>query len=180
MVLINTDSIEIDKGAWGRPTKATIQVITRLISLIKIDATVWEACAYAKIHYNTFYNWYWSDTEFLWEYEEVDPADPDGKRTLIVQEQCTFRELIDQARARKYILAKKNLFKAMQSWDTKATIEFLKRRSADYFDKQVTIPWEEDVVSETIKSLKDAKARKLGRTGSEAEPQQEGAEGWDN
>lgn len=97
----------------------------------------------------------------MWEFEELDPADPTGNATIKYEEACTFKELVEQARAFKYVLAKKTLFGAVQMGNITATVEFLKRRSADYFDKQVTIPDKSALVQDITKDLKDAKTRQL-------------------
>lgn len=133
------------------------------MSLIAVDSSVEEACAYAHIHYNTFYNWFGSGDVFLWEFEEPDPTDPNNKRTVSYSEETTFKDLVERARASMYVKAKTKLFEAMDKWDTRAIIEFLKRRSADYFDKQVVLTDSNDIVQDLVADLKDAKAQRLKR-----------------
>lgn len=122
--------------------------------MIRVDASVEEACAYARIHYNTFYNRFSDDTEFLWEYMTTDPADPSGNSKIVVEEYCTFRELVEQARAYKYILAKKKVFEAISNGDSKMAMEFLRRRNKDYYDKQVNFEKDNsNLVDEVLSEL---------------------------
>ena len=150
------------KNGWP-PTKADKATITKILRLIRIDASVEEACSFARIHYNTFYNRYNSEKPILWEFEEDDPTDPDWKRKITVTELTTFRDLVEQARAYKFILAKRTLMKSVGNGNVQASIEFLKRRSPDYYDKQVAVNSQADLVQDIISDLKHAKTHKRKR-----------------
>lgn len=57
------------KNKGGRPTKKDKKTVKKLIEGFKRDYTVEEACAYAKISKQTFYNWLDNDKKFLDEIE---------------------------------------------------------------------------------------------------------------
>lgn len=100
------------KNRW-RPSKINDISVGKLEEAFKRDATVWEACAYAEISRDTFYDNYNKNKHFS--------------------------DKIDAARMFPHIFAKKTLFERMKSSDEaislKAAIEFLKRRNEDYKDK---------------------------------------------
>jgi len=102
------------KNVWGRPTKMTEDVVKKLESIFQIDWTVWEACSYVWISRETYYNREAQDKDFLYR--------------------------MTKAKDYPHILARKTLMKWLQDWDTKAAIEYLKRRDRRYSDK-----WEIEV-----------------------------------
>ena len=99
----------------------------------------------------------------MWKFQEDDPTDPDGKRKVTITEETTFKDLVEQARAYKYILAKKTLMTSVSKGNVSASIEFLKRRSPDYYDKQVAVNTQSDLVQDIISDLKNAKTNKRKR-----------------
>lgn len=107
------------KNKGGRPTKKDPDVVNKLESIFKIDWTVWEACSYAGISRETYYNREKADKKFF--------------------------DRMTAAKNYPFILARKTLMKGMQEWDNRSAIEYLKRRDRRYRDKQeVTV---EEIVS---------------------------------
>ena len=101
------------KHRWWRPCKFSRKIVKKLIDIFKIDWTIEEACSYAGISKQTFYN----------RLEEIDG----------------FLDEITEAKQFKFIYAKQKLFKSMDSKNDavsqKWALEFLTRRHPDYKDK---------------------------------------------
>lgn len=102
-----------EKHRWWRPCKFSRKIVKKLIDIFKIDWTIEEACSYAGISKQTFYN----------RLEEIDG----------------FLDEITEAKQFKFIYAKQKLFKSMDSKNDavsqKWALEFLTRRHPDYKDK---------------------------------------------
>jgi hypothetical protein len=102
------------KNRWWRPCKFSRKIVKKLIDIFKIDWTIEEACSYAGISKQTFYN----------RLEEIDG----------------FLDEITEAKQFKFIYAKQKLFKSMDSKNDavsqKWALEFLTRRHPDYKDKK--------------------------------------------
>ena len=102
------------KHRWWRPCKFSRKIVKKLIDIFKIDWTIEEACSYAGISKQTFYN----------RLEEIDG----------------FLDEITEAKQFKFIYAKQKLFKSMDSKNDavsqKWALEFLTRRHPDYKDKK--------------------------------------------
>ena len=92
-----------------RPSKMDEATVKLLEDIFKIDWTVSEACSYAWISRETYYNREKADKRFL--------------------------DRMDKAKAYPFILARKTLMKGMQDGDNKSAIEYLKRRDNRYKDK---------------------------------------------
>ena len=103
-----------EKHRWWRPCKFSRKIVKKLIDIFKIDWTIEEACSYAGISKQTFYN----------RLEEIDG----------------FLDEITEAKQFKFIYAKQKLFKSMDSKNDavsqKWALEFLTRRHPDYKDKK--------------------------------------------
>ena len=102
-----------DPSKWGRPTKFTDDCIRKLQEIFMEDGTVTEACLYA-----------WVSTNQYYERLKVDQS---------------FADKMKQAQTYAFILAKKTLVKSMKSDNEavaqKGAVEFLKRRDKRYADK---------------------------------------------
>lgn len=61
----------ISKSNAGRPTIMTDEVVNKLESIFKIGGTVEEACGYAGITRQTYYNWLEANTDFLTKMESA-------------------------------------------------------------------------------------------------------------
>ena len=96
------------KGHW-RPTKKNDEVVAKLESIFKIDGTIQEACSYAGVDKSTYHD--------------------------RVNKDKAFSDKMAAARDYPFILARKTLMKGMQQWDTRSSIEYLKRRDKRYRDK---------------------------------------------
>ncbi|MCM8788060.1 MAG: hypothetical protein NC935_08445 [Candidatus Omnitrophica bacterium] len=57
------------KKKAGRPTKFSEEVVKKLESIFKIGGTVEQACAYANISKETYYNWIEENADFLTKME---------------------------------------------------------------------------------------------------------------
>ncbi len=97
------------KSNAGRPTKMTDDLVRKLEEIFKIDWTVGEACSRA---------WIWTTTY----YERIE-------------KNKEFADRMSKAQDYPFILARKTLMKGIQKEDTKAAIEYLKRRDKRYHDK---------------------------------------------
>lgn len=92
-----------------RPTKKTPWLVKKLEEAFKLDSTITEACLFAWITRETYYNWIEHDEDFS--------------------------DKMDLAKLNPYLKAKKTLINA--AWeDYKPAVEFLKRRDKKYRDKQ--------------------------------------------
>lgn len=92
-----------------------------MLSILQIDWTIEEACAYAGIAKQTHYNWIEQKGIYLDEFWE----------------EKNYAEEIENAQEYPGILAKKTLFSAItKRWDEKMALEWLKRRDGRYKDKQ--------------------------------------------
>lgn len=100
------------KTKW-RPTKFNDTIVGKLVEAFKRDATIEEACAYAWINKDTFYEW--------------------------IKKNKKFSDEIEQAKTFPHMFAKTKVFEALNSKDpaisAKYALEFLKRRSPDWKDK---------------------------------------------
>ena len=101
------------KNLWWRPTKFNERIVGKLIDAFKRDATTEEACAYARINKDTFYEWYRKNKRFSDE--------------------------IEQAKLFPHMFAKTKFFEALNSKDNnlsfKAALEYLRRRNPERKDK---------------------------------------------
>lgn len=97
-----------DKQMW-RPTKKNEHIVKLLEEAFKIDSTVTEACLYAWISRETYYTW--------------------------LEEDGDFSDRMDKAKTFPFMLARNTLFNAVNAGDSKAAVEFLKRRDNRYKDK---------------------------------------------
>ncbi|MFA7133057.1 MAG: hypothetical protein WC108_07135 [Bacteroidales bacterium] len=59
------------KNLGGRPSKMTKEVVKKLEEAFALDATVVEACFYANISRETFYNWMKADNKLCDRLEEL-------------------------------------------------------------------------------------------------------------
>lgn len=105
------------KNLWWRPTKFNNTTVRKLQEAFKRDATTEEACAYAGITKETFYQRYKKNKKFSDE--------------------------IEQAKLFPHIFAKTKYFEALNSKDSnlsfKAALEYLRRRNPERKDKAENI-----------------------------------------
>lgn len=125
------------KDKWGRPTVKTPELVRKLEEILKIDWTITEACSYAWISRDTYYRW--------------------------LEEDSNFSDKMDKARMYMHIESRKTLVKAIRDDnDTKAAIEFLKRRDKRYMDS-TKLSWdEENPLKVTILKIWDPKNKEKG------------------
>ena len=98
------------RAKWQKnPYKKTKEVLGKIEDILKIDGTIEEASYYAGINPETYYRWVKEDPELSNRFQK--------------------------ARQYPFILARKTLMKGIQKEDTKAAIEYLKRRDKRYHDK---------------------------------------------
>ena len=105
------------KNLWWRPTKFNEKIVGKLIDAFRRDATVEEACAYAKINKDTYYEW--------------------------MRKNKKFSDEIEQAKLFPHMFAKTKYFEALNSKDSnlsfKAALEYLRRRNPERKDKAENI-----------------------------------------
>lgn len=100
------------KNKGGRPTKKTEKLVNKLIEGFKADFTVEEACAYAGISKEAFYNW-----------KEKDPK---------------FVDEIEAAQRYIFTLAKKNILNAIKDNSTDDSWKLLQKRQAERYQEKIT------------------------------------------
>ncbi len=116
---------EQNKG--GRPSLFTEERVGKLEDAFRFDASVKQACAYARIPTDTFYEWIKKRDGFSDKTEEKKYQE--------------FRERIAAAREFPLIWCKRTLVGAALKGNVKAAIEVLRRRDPDYKDKlEITDP----------------------------------------
>lgn len=102
-----------DRKRW-RPTIFTDEIVKKLEDSFKVGSTVIQACTYAGISKQDYYNWIKKNDDFF--------------------------DQMEQAQNFPYIFSKEAIFKAIGSKDialsAKYALEFLKRRDPERKDKQ--------------------------------------------
>lgn len=101
-----------DKPEWyttGRITIKTDEVVSKLIEILRIDWTIWEACSYANINRTTYYRWLQEDEDFKNKMEDA-------------QEYC-------------FIEARKMINQCIKTWNWNLAMDLMKRRDKRYRDK---------------------------------------------
>ncbi len=89
----------------GRPSIMTPEIVGKLIEAFEMDCTIGEACAYADIHRDTYYDWAKKHPQFSYN--------------------------MQKAQERPFIKAKKILFLSMET--AQDAIKFLERRQKDLY-----------------------------------------------
>jgi len=72
------------KNLGGRPSKMTKEVVKKLEEAFAIDATITEACFYANISRETFYNWMKANKKLFDRLEELRANPVLTARTTVV------------------------------------------------------------------------------------------------
>ena len=85
----------------GRPTKMTTEVVLKLEQAFAIDASVEEACSYAEIARNTFYEYLKKNPSFQ------DRIDDLRQRPTLKARQTVVKHLEDPNNAFKYLEKKR-------------------------------------------------------------------------
>ena len=97
----------------GRPIKINKEVVGKIEEILKSGWTIWEACSYAGISRDTYYEYINKNNEFS--------------------------DKMERAKMFPFIFAKHKIFEAMNSKDislaAKYALEFLRRRDPDRKDK---------------------------------------------
>ena len=106
-----------------RPTKLNNSTVRKLIDGFKNDFTDSEACSYAGISRDTFYRH--------------------------LKEDKDFSDKIEQAKNLIFILAKKNILKAIRKGDSKMSLRFLEKRQRATYWKEIP-PTEEPTTPSDI------------------------------
>lgn len=89
------------KNLGGRPTKMTSEVVMKLEQAFAIDASVEEACSYADISRNTFYEWLKRNPEYQ------DRIDELRERPVLKARQTIVKSLDNPQHAQWYISRKR-------------------------------------------------------------------------
>lgn len=102
------------KNLWWRPTRLTDEVLKKLEDAFKVGASISQACIYAGISQQDYFNWI---KKYEWFFERME-----GFKNF------------------PYVFSKEAIFKAINSKDpnvsAKYALEFLKRRDPERKDKQ--------------------------------------------
>ena len=125
------------KNKWWRPTKFNEDTVRKLTDAFRRSATTEEACSYAGITKETFYQRY--------------------------KKKNGFSDEIDSAKRFPFMLAKTKIFDAISSKDinvsAKYALEFLRRRDPEWKDKQENVV---NAVGFTSITITDATTKKPG------------------
>jgi hypothetical protein len=92
---------EVEKHAGGRPTKMTPEVVTKLEEVFALDGTVEEACFYAGISRNAYYEWIKAKPELNDRFEEL------RQRPFLKARQTIVKNLDQPEHAKWYMERKK-------------------------------------------------------------------------
>lgn len=87
----------------GRPTKMTPEVVTKLEEVFALDGTVEEACFYAGISRNAYYEWIKAKPELNDRFEEL------RQRPFLKARQTIVKNLDQPEHAKWYMERKKKL-----------------------------------------------------------------------
>ena len=117
-------AIKPEKHPGGRPSKFSEEVVRKLEDAFRCAGNDTEACAYAGISRETFYDWLNPDKKFSDNF------------TQEMQEEFIAR--INAAKVYPKIGCKKTLVQSGIRGDRRAAIEYLKRTDPDFKDKQET------------------------------------------
>jgi hypothetical protein len=90
-----------DTNPVGRPTKMTPETVTKLEQAFAIDCSVEEACTYAEISRNTFYEWLKRNPEYQ------DRIDELRQMPLLKARQTVVNSLTDPNHAFRYLEKKR-------------------------------------------------------------------------
>lgn len=90
-----------DTNPVGRPTKMTPETVTKLEQAFAIDCSVEEACSYADISRNTFYEWLKRNPEYQ------DRIDELRQMPLLKARQTVVNSLTDPNHAFRYLEKKR-------------------------------------------------------------------------
>lgn len=94
---------EVEKHAGGRPTKMTPEVVTKLEEVFALDGTVEEACFYAGISRNAYYEWVKAKPELNDRFEEL------RQRPFLKARQTIVKNLDQPEHAKWYMERKKKI-----------------------------------------------------------------------
>ena len=121
-VIKNKETEEKNKG--GRPSKFTEEVVRKLEEAFRCAWSDTDACAYAGISRETYYDWINPERKFSDNFTQEMQED--------------FISRINAAKVFPKIWCKKTLIHAGIKGDRRAAIEYLKRTDPDFKDKQET------------------------------------------
>lgn len=119
----NKETEQKNKG--GRPSKFTEEVVRKLEEAFRCAWSDTDACAYAGISRETFYDWMDENRRFSDNFTKEMQED--------------FISRINAAKVYPKLSCKKTLVQAGMRGDRRAAIEYLKRIDPDFKDKQETI-----------------------------------------
>lgn len=118
------EASKLEKHPGGRPSKFTDDTVRKLEEAFRCAGSDTDACAYAGISRETFYDWMNPKREFSDNF------------TREMQEEFIAR--INAAKVYPRIGCKRTLSQAWIRGDRRAAIEYLKRIDPDYKDKSET------------------------------------------
>lgn len=92
---------KLQKRVMGRPTLMTPEVVAKLEQVFAIDGTVEEACSYAEISRNTFYDYVKKNTDFSNRIEDL------RQRPILKARQTVVSSLSEPNNAFRYLEKKR-------------------------------------------------------------------------
>ena len=119
----------------GRPKwsfKIEADIVQKITSILKVDWTIEEACAYAGIskttHYSYLEKWVYFMNEVIKIWKDWNP-----KKEYVEK---LYEEVIEEAKQYPFIIARKTLFNSINKGNDRKALEFLERRDKRYKPKQ--------------------------------------------
>ena len=103
----------------GRNTKLDYKIVGKLLDIFRIDWTVEEACSYAGISKDTYYQRIKQKRQYTDEKGEI----------------FNFAEEMEKAQKYFTILARKVLYQSIKEWDAKKAIRFLEKRDRRFVER---------------------------------------------
>lgn len=133
-----------EKNKWGRPSKFTDDTVRKLEDAFRCAWSDTDACAYAGISRETFYDWMDENRRFSDNFTKEMQED--------------FISRINAAKVYPKIWCKKTLVQSGMRGDWRAALEYLKRTDVEFRDKietKTSVSIEGEVSQEEMEKIEN-------------------------